>query len=156
MSTVTPYLNLVKPAPLENFSRATYNNNLDLIDANANAAAPRLQSASKLGGIQGNNVTWGTAFSTASDMKFYIGSVVLTTDASGYIAVDFPTGFLTGYIVNYLLNGDVAAQSNINIALSTGIFTNTSSRFYIRVMLAHTNAPLVSCTFRVNFRVEGA
>ena len=33
MSTVTPYLNLVKPAPLENFSRATYNTNLDLIDA---------------------------------------------------------------------------------------------------------------------------
>lgn len=35
MSTVTPYLNLVKPAPLENFSRATYNNNLDLIDTAA-------------------------------------------------------------------------------------------------------------------------
>lgn len=35
MSTVTPFLNLVKPAPLENFSRATYNTNLDLIDAHA-------------------------------------------------------------------------------------------------------------------------
>jgi hypothetical protein len=35
MSTVTPFLNLVKPAPLENFSRATYNNNLDLIDADS-------------------------------------------------------------------------------------------------------------------------
>ena len=35
MSTVTTFLNLVKPAPLENFSRATYNNNLDLIDARA-------------------------------------------------------------------------------------------------------------------------
>lgn len=32
MSTVTTYLNLVKPAPLEAFSRATYNTNLDLID----------------------------------------------------------------------------------------------------------------------------
>ena len=39
MSTVTTYLNLVKPAPLENFSRATYNTNLDLIDANALAAS---------------------------------------------------------------------------------------------------------------------
>lgn len=35
MSTVTPYLNLVKPAPLENFSRATYNTNLDLVDTDA-------------------------------------------------------------------------------------------------------------------------
>lgn len=35
MSTVTTFLNLVKPAPLENFSRATYNTNLDLIDARA-------------------------------------------------------------------------------------------------------------------------
>lgn len=33
MSTVTTFLNLVKPAPLEQFSRATYNTNLDLIDA---------------------------------------------------------------------------------------------------------------------------
>lgn len=42
MSTVTPFLNLVKPAPLENFSRATYNNNLDLIDtgvSNLNTSA---------------------------------------------------------------------------------------------------------------------
>lgn len=37
MSVVTAFLNLVKPAPLENFSRATYNNNLDIIDANAAA-----------------------------------------------------------------------------------------------------------------------
>lgn len=35
MSTVTTFLNLVKPAPLEAFSRATYNTNLDLIDAGA-------------------------------------------------------------------------------------------------------------------------
>lgn len=39
MSTVTTYLNLVKPAPLEAFSRATYNTNLDLIDAGVKAAA---------------------------------------------------------------------------------------------------------------------
>lgn len=32
MSTVTTFLNLVKPAPLEPFSRSTYNNNLDLVD----------------------------------------------------------------------------------------------------------------------------
>lgn len=41
MSTVTPFLNLVKPAPLEAFSRATYNNNLDLIDAGTKAAVER-------------------------------------------------------------------------------------------------------------------
>lgn len=37
MSTVTTFLNLVKPAPLEPFSRATYVNNLDLIDAGVQA-----------------------------------------------------------------------------------------------------------------------
>lgn len=35
MSTVTPLLNLVKPATPEQFSLATYNTNLDLIDAKA-------------------------------------------------------------------------------------------------------------------------
>jgi len=35
MSTVTPLLNLVKPTTAEQFSLATYNNNLDLIDAKA-------------------------------------------------------------------------------------------------------------------------
>lgn len=35
MSTVTPLLNLVKPANVEQFSLATYNNNLDLLDAKA-------------------------------------------------------------------------------------------------------------------------
>jgi|SRR5213595_3426769 len=35
MSTVTPTINLVKPATIEQFSLATFNNNLDLIDAEA-------------------------------------------------------------------------------------------------------------------------
>lgn len=43
MSTVTPNINLVKPAPLEQFSLATYNNNLDLIDTEE--GANRIQSA---------------------------------------------------------------------------------------------------------------
>lgn len=45
MSTVTPYLNLVKPAPLEPFSLATYVNNLDLIDAGVKALADRRRHA---------------------------------------------------------------------------------------------------------------
>lgn len=43
MSTVTPYINLVKPAPLEPFSRATYNNNLDLIDTAIEAEAKKVK-----------------------------------------------------------------------------------------------------------------
>lgn len=35
MSTVTPKLNLVKPATIEQYSLATYNNNLDKLDASA-------------------------------------------------------------------------------------------------------------------------
>ena len=42
MSTVTTFLNLVKPAPLEAFSRATYNTNLDLIDAYVLGTAEKL------------------------------------------------------------------------------------------------------------------
>jgi hypothetical protein len=63
MSTVTTYLNLVKPANTENFSRATYNTNLDLIDAYAvankkarnacyNMKLPRTSTA-------GLGVNWG-------------------------------------------------------------------------------------------------
>lgn len=64
MSTVTPYLNLVKPAPLENFSRATYNTNLDLIDAEAllrkKAKNARFSMiAVKTGAPAGNGITLG-------------------------------------------------------------------------------------------------
>lgn len=39
MSTVTPFLGLTKPAGIEQFSLATYNNNLDAIDAGVLARA---------------------------------------------------------------------------------------------------------------------
>lgn len=156
MSTVTPKLNLVKAATVEQYSLATTNNNLDKIDAEAVSNEALIKTAMKIIGVHGASATFGTIPVVAtSSFKVNFGSTPLTTDASGYVAVDMPTAFSNGYIVVAMMNGDVQAQANANFALSTGIFTNTASRFYVRVITANTGAALVSGTLRLNYIVIG-
>lgn len=110
MSTVTPFLNLVKPAPLEAFSRATYNNNLDLVDANALSDSKRAeglksiqQSSASSGphtdGIVSNiasytfkggrkyRIVWDASMSITDTTTFFYMTIntCATTDAAGII-----------------------------------------------------------------------
>lgn len=155
MSTVTPKLNLVKPTTVEQFSLATLNNNMDIIDSNASSVATSIKAALKLIGASGTGATWGTPPTATSDIKVNIGSAPFTTDASGYIGVDMATAFPNGYIVFALTNGDHAAAANIIFSMSTGIFTNTATRFYIRALVANTGAAYGSGGCRVNYIAIG-
>lgn len=75
MSTVTTFLNLVKPASLENFSRATYNTNLDLIDAYAINTVEKLAK----GGL-GQNKNAASNTVTAAEQMFDLEVVTLVQD----------------------------------------------------------------------------
>lgn len=66
MSTVTTYLNLVKPASPEQFSLATYNNNNDLIDARVNLITPQYTA------LNTSDVNWS-----------YDGGLYIHTDSGG-------------------------------------------------------------------------
>lgn len=160
MATPTTYYNLLKALVGEVYDVNLTNNNLDKLDTALHNTDVRVKTASKVIGWGSANTTWGNnpqAALTAgtADMDRIPGSIVVTTDASGYAAIDLPTSFLNGYYVVSLLNGDTIAQANITISLSTGVFTNTSSRFYVRVVTANTGTALASGTCRINYSVEG-
>lgn len=75
------------------------------------------------------------------------GSVVVTTDPSGYAAVDLPSAFPTGILAVVAGNGDTAAVGRDKIVgVASTPFTNTSSRFYVSVVngagAAHAGLPV--------------
>ena len=143
------------PDPGENYSLPLINNNNTAIAAEVNADNVKIKTALKVLGIHGTSATWGTMPTLTSDLKVIFGSQPLTTDASGYVGVDMPSSFANGYIVVSMSNGDIAAQANINVTLSTGVFSNLANRFYVGVKVANTGAALSSGTFRLGYLAIG-
>ena len=94
MSTSTTNLCLTKPAAGENYSRAVFNNNMDLIDT------AYLRSL-RAGQVQTfTAVTWGSALAAGAipgkDFRELNESFVGTTDASGYCGINLPYTLLVG------------------------------------------------------------
>lgn len=152
MSTVTPKLGLTKPAGTEQFNLATYNNNLDIVDTDSTNQATDIKKAPKILGVT-SGVTWGTSPTTSSDIRYVSGTGAFTTDASGYIGVDMPASFPNGYMVVGMVNGDDPARPAATFHISTGVFTNTASRFYVRVYQGTTI--VASSLVRLNYFVVG-
>lgn len=156
MATPTTNYNLLKPATGETYDVNLLDTNYDKIDTQMFVEATAIKKATKILGWDGASATWGSAATpSTSDMDIVVGSQAVTTDSSGYVGINLSGTFPNGFYVVALINGDVAAQLNINCALSTGIFTNTASRFYIRVITANTGASLNSATLRLNYVVIG-
>lgn len=154
MSTVTTYLNLVKPAPLENFSRATYNNNLDLTDNSYARAllAPGVNSLS--------SVTWGASLGAGAlagkNFVMLPESSVVTGNASGFAMVTMPYTFQTGYLVVSAVNGDENAAAGVYVTIGGNTPTNnpTNNKFGVRVLLPG-GAPGNGTVCRINYMVIG-
>lgn len=155
MATPTTNYNLLKPATGETYDVALLDTNYDKIDAQMFVEATAIKTALKAIGVSSTGIAWGSYPPLTSDFKVVIGSNVASTDASGYSGIDMPVSFSNGYFVIGLANGDVAAQPNVTFGMSTGIFTNLASRFYIRVMTANTGAALPSSSARVNYIAIG-
>lgn len=106
MSTVTTLLNLVKPASPEQFNLATYNNNLDLIDAASIANQVRidtLNSSYNLNTVNGTNSEF-TRVRLGPNYGFVIarfsinfGATPITIPASTATPVVFPSFVPAGY-----------------------------------------------------------
>lgn len=159
MATPTPNYGLMKADEGEKYDVNLTNTNLTTIDAQMKINADKIKKAPKVIGWAGNGSTFGASAHTAiaagtADMLWLPGSVSITTDAQGYSGIDLPSPFPNGYYVVSLTNGDNAAQGNIGIHVSTGIFTNTLSRFYVRVINNGTGVPIVG-QVRVNFLCVG-
>lgn len=110
MSTVTTYLNLVKPASPEQFSLATYNNNLDLVDTHlkdvvqkmAKGYAAYVELASNSPGINTQAVVLNIpSFTFRANRNYRIG-------ASGNGSVD-ALGSAFGFLLTTCAVADAAA-----------------------------------------------
>lgn len=152
MSTVTTYLGLTKPAGIEQFNLATYNNNLDLADN----AYLRAMIAPAIMGWDAGATTWGAAPTNVAttNFKMLAASGVVTTDANGYAAITMPYAFPNGYLVVGGINGDDWARPSVYYNISTNIFTNTNNKFYIRA-IQNGNTPLNGGVLRFSYTVVG-
>lgn len=155
MADILSPTGIEKPLGAELHSRAQYGRNLDRINNIAINSIAGLKLALQAIGIHGANASFGTVPTLLSDLKVQFGSAPFTTDASGYMGVDMPAAFTSGYFVISMINGDGNANSNIMYQLTTGIFTNTASRFYVRAIRADSGVAIGSQTMRLNYIVIG-
>lgn len=143
MSTVTPLLNLVKPATVEQFSLATYNNNLDSIDLFIKGMNDKLPK-----GMIANLTTVGVS-----------GGVATSEGVLDMVQASFVAG--RWYELSYTANmksAGVSQRMNIKLKRNTDLSdttiagSNTTSAIYWDT--SDVASQDISCYGRVRFQAQ--
>lgn len=140
MSTVTPKLGLVKPAGLEQFSRATYNNNLDIIDAAAMQVDYGSSSVSNgtwdFTACRFTRVRTGTRGIVVVELILTLTAVVVPSNTAAVLSVAsvIPAGYMPLSATSIPVLS--ALTSNAGVGQSVGITLKSDGSFGIRSQAA--------------------
>jgi hypothetical protein len=156
MSTVTTFLNLVKPAPLEAFSRATYVNNLDLIDAGVLSSMTKKRHAEWRNSgfaVAGGNVQWDAGPLTVQATETFNNTFTTASATSGAINLTESGLYtITGWtvpgvnpgqasmIIQFGGIGIIGAPNGINYETGASVTRYLLAGSEIRIRLSFQNA----------------
>jgi len=96
-----------------------------------------------------------TAFTTGTNIPIIqVGTVVVTTDASGYFSITYPAAFPNGVLMVAFTSGDASVGRNIVLATAGTPFTQSLSTAYGSAVTG-SNVPFASTAMRINYFAVG-